>query len=220
MADANRDGELSKREFAIAMHLGTYAARNGLPLPRVLPSYLLGGPTDGDDIAKAALAGEEKQLQISSGVPKGSTEAAAMLLDGHNQTSETSDPDKKTSKQSQGLPDNEPTEARAHVSEGHGSHAVHEKVRSNSASMDKGDKIATGDKDENAAAYGMSDQEKARYNTAFDRLLADNETPGGSLSRKQAPLLSYYCFCILGYLKINDFFYLRMNNISLAAPMY
>lgn len=41
LADVDRDGELSRQEFAIAMHLAACTAGKGLPLPRVLPECLV-----------------------------------------------------------------------------------------------------------------------------------------------------------------------------------
>lgn len=41
LADVDRDGELSRQEFAIAMHLAACTAGKGLPLPRVLPECLM-----------------------------------------------------------------------------------------------------------------------------------------------------------------------------------
>lgn len=42
MADADRDGELSRREFAVAMHLAAcVAGKKKLPMPRTLPPCLM-----------------------------------------------------------------------------------------------------------------------------------------------------------------------------------
>lgn len=61
LADADRDGELSRHEFAVAMHLAACATtkeKGGLTLPRTLPSCLaLGGKRSGGGGGKVGAAG-------------------------------------------------------------------------------------------------------------------------------------------------------------------
>ncbi|CAB1119102.1 unnamed protein product [Ectocarpus sp. CCAP 1310/34] len=173
MADADRDGKLSRHEFAVAMHLAACAVRTpALALPSVLPPCLAAASAtenEGNREGDGRVAAEEKGRQES-------TKGVASSDPSPAKTDEV--PGKMIGMTKQALDEDhargQKDEKEAVTGDGEGEGSA--KARSYSKEKEK----------EGGSEYRMSDQDAARYGKAFDKLVKGK---GVTLGGKKAAVV-------------------------------